>query len=438
MGISRRSVIKGIGATAAVAAINPMSSRRSLAAAGKPIVYWGHNYPSRVQIVNDIMVPGFKTATGLDVVHEFFETNQNELKILTGWAGGTGGPDLVSVGDSNLPNYVYRKLIAPVDPAAFGYKTQKELIDAFDPGVLDSFIVDGKLYAIPMDAASISMYYRKDFFKEAGLDSDKPPRTWEEVIEMGKVLTKTDGGKVVRAGWAWLSRTLPSHFYYWGTLLPQKGTDFITPDATKNAVMNDAGMEAFQYLYDTFHGPNRVTALGLAPTISPIDDFGAGRAAMINAGLWLAPSLEAKYPSVTYKDGVYGTARLPQFAKGVKATRLNTWVWMVSSHSEVQREAWQFVSFMTQKAENRAIWLKRANFIQPWKGFSNDPDIKAIPFVDAFLEDLKIGVPMPRTYKFAELASLVAKSYDRISANAERPEVVVPDLGKAIDRMIEF
>jgi ABC-type glycerol-3-phosphate transport system substrate-binding protein len=434
MSITRRTVLTGAGAAAAAGALVKSAAAQS----AKKLVYWGHTYPSRVQIVNEIMVPGFKKDTGVDVVHEDFETNQNELKILTAWAGGRGGPDLVSVGDSNLPNYVYRKLIAPVDPTAFGFKTQDELVAAYEPGVLDGFIVDGKLYAIPMDLASISMYYRKDFFKEAGLDPEKPPTTWEEVVDYGKKLMKTDAnGTVTRAGWAWLARSNSSHFYYWGAMLPQKGVDFIAPDGTKNGFNNEGGRAVFDYLYKAFHGPDRFTALGLAPTINPIDDFGSGRAAMINSGLWLQPSLEAKFPKITFKDGVYGIARLPQFKGGKAATRLNPWVWMVSSKSDLQKEAWQFVAYMTAKPENRRIWLTKAQYVQPWKGFAQDPAVQTIPGINVFLADLAVGVPMPRTPRFVELASIVAKGYDRITANGEKADVVVPQLADEVDRLLE-
>ncbi|MFI5015118.1 MAG: extracellular solute-binding protein, partial [Hyphomicrobiales bacterium] len=385
MKLTRRSVMQGTVALSAAAALSPLEARRAKAAAPQ-IVYWGHNYPSRVRLVNEIMGPGFKKETGIEVVHNDFETNQNETKILTGWTGGQGGPDLVSVGDNNLPNYVYRKLVAPVDPGAFGFKTQDELLAAYEPGVLDGFVVDGKLYAIPMDLASISLYYRRDFFKEAGLDPDKPPQTWEDVIEAGKLLVKKDkNGTITRAGLGWEARSISSHFYYWGTLLPQKGVDFLSKDGTKAGFDNAAGMEAFQFLWDTFQG-SKISALGLAPVISPIDDFGSGLAAMMNSGSWLAPSMEAKYPNVSYKDGVFGVTRLPQFRAGTKATRLNPWVWMVGANSSVQKEAWQFVAYMTQRPENRALWFKEAQYVQPWKGFQALPEVKAIPYMNTFLE----------------------------------------------------
>ncbi|MFI5015022.1 MAG: hypothetical protein ACHQAY_22025, partial [Hyphomicrobiales bacterium] len=98
----------------------------------------------------------------------------------------------------------------------------------------------------------------------------------------------------------------------------------------------------------------------------------------------------------------------------------------------------QFVAYMTQRPENRALWFKEAQYVQPWKGFQALPEVKAIPYMNTFLEDLKIGVPLPRTHKFNELATNVAKAYDRISASGDRPEQVVPDLAKSINRMLSL
>jgi multiple sugar transport system substrate-binding protein len=42
--------------------------------------------------------------------------------------------------------------------------------------------------------------YRIDFFKAAGLDPNKPPTTWDELVDYAKKLTKRQGGKVSRAG----------------------------------------------------------------------------------------------------------------------------------------------------------------------------------------------------------------------------------------------
>jgi len=46
-------------------------------------------------------------------------------------------------------------------------------------------------------------------------------------------------------------------------------------------------------------------------------------------------------------------------------------------------------------------------------------------------------VPTPRTPKFNQLATLVARAYDQISASGDAPDKVVSALAKNIDRMLE-
>ena len=53
-------------------------------------------------------------------------------------------------------------------------------------------IVDGELYAIPYQNSTPLLYYNKEHFKEAGLDPEKPPQTWAELVDAAKKLTKAD------------------------------------------------------------------------------------------------------------------------------------------------------------------------------------------------------------------------------------------------------
>ena len=71
------------------------------------------------------------------------------------------------------------------------------------------------------------------------------------------------------------------------------------------------------------------------------------------------------------------------------------------------------------------------------KGFRDSPVIKAVPYASIFFDDLAIGVPTPRTPHFAELAQMVAKAYDRISANGDAPDAVMPDLADNIDNLMQ-
>ncbi len=66
---------------------------------------------------------------------------------------------------------------APIDPKAYipavaGYYSSK----------------DGKMMALPFNSSTAIMFYNKDAFQKAGLDPNKAPATWPELIEATKAL----------------------------------------------------------------------------------------------------------------------------------------------------------------------------------------------------------------------------------------------------------
>ena len=72
---------------------------------------------------------------------------------------------------------------------------------------------DGKMLSMPFNSSTPVLYYNKDAFKKAGLDPDKPPKTWPEVAECAK--------KLVAAGYpggfstAWISWIQLENFSAW-------------------------------------------------------------------------------------------------------------------------------------------------------------------------------------------------------------------------------
>jgi sn-glycerol 3-phosphate transport system substrate-binding protein len=69
-------------------------------------------------------------------------------------------------------------------------------------------VFEGKTYGVPFQRSTPVLYYNKDAFKKAGLDVNMPPKTWQEMIEIGKKLTiKDDNGNVTQ----------------WGTRIPTLG-----------------------------------------------------------------------------------------------------------------------------------------------------------------------------------------------------------------------
>jgi sn-glycerol 3-phosphate transport system substrate-binding protein len=63
-------------------------------------------------------------------------------------------------------------------------------LDSFYPALMANSRIEGKTWGIPFQRSTIVAYYNKDKFREAGLDPESPPATWDELVSMGKALTK--------------------------------------------------------------------------------------------------------------------------------------------------------------------------------------------------------------------------------------------------------
>jgi multiple sugar transport system substrate-binding protein len=67
-------------------------------------------------------------------------------------------------------------------------------VDKFNPNVLvNGQDADGKIYALPTQAYGMSLTYNRTIFKQAGLDPDKPPATWDEVRADAKTIADKTG-----------------------------------------------------------------------------------------------------------------------------------------------------------------------------------------------------------------------------------------------------
>ena len=73
-----------------------------------------------------------------------------------------------------MNGYAQSDLIIPLDD------TIQDKQD-YVPAAIDYVTWDGKLWGIPYRIETHGVIYNKDHFKEAGLDPDKPPKTWDEL-----------------------------------------------------------------------------------------------------------------------------------------------------------------------------------------------------------------------------------------------------------------
>jgi sn-glycerol 3-phosphate transport system substrate-binding protein len=85
-------------------------------------------------------------------------------------------------------------------------------LKSFYPAFMENSQTGGKTWGIPFQRSTVVLYYNKEAFKEAGLDPNRAPGTWQEMADYAQKLTKRDAsGNVTQ----WGVQIPSSGFPYW-------------------------------------------------------------------------------------------------------------------------------------------------------------------------------------------------------------------------------
>lgn len=122
-------------------------------------------------------------------------------------------------------------------------------IKTFYPAFMENSQTGGKVWGIPFQRSTIVLYWNKEMFKEAGLDPNRAPASWKEMLDYAQKLTKRDAsGKVTQ----WGVQIPSSGFPYWlfqGLTTPN-GVQLMNAAGTETYYDKPEVIEALQYWVD--------------------------------------------------------------------------------------------------------------------------------------------------------------------------------------------
>lgn len=118
------------------------------------------------------------------------------LNQVINMAGGGDKVDAVFSEMIWIPSLVDAGLAMPMKDVL-----DKDFLDDYYPNILEAHSVDGVVYGAPLYVSPSLLFYNKDLFKKAGLDPNKPPKTYDEMLGMAAKLSqlKTDDGNKIYA-----------------------------------------------------------------------------------------------------------------------------------------------------------------------------------------------------------------------------------------------
>jgi len=158
---------------AACSSSTPTTTNDSLNGEGKTIKVWlmvdaESGWKEVVEQANQ----RFTAATKAQVKVEYQQWANRYTRLDTALAG-TDGPDVVEMGNTDMPKYVFNGAFGEIDKSRF------ENASTWLKGLSDPCTLDGKTYCVPYYAGARVLIYRTDLLEKSGL---KPPTTYTELL----------------------------------------------------------------------------------------------------------------------------------------------------------------------------------------------------------------------------------------------------------------
>lgn len=313
-------------------------------------------------------------------------------KALTAARGGKP-PQLSVILAVDMFTLIDEDVIVPFDDAATTDE-DKAWLNSFYPAFMKNSQTGGKTYGIPFQRSTPVLYYNKEAFKEAGLDPEKGPATWEEMVEFGKKLVKKDAnGNVTR----WGVRIPSSGFPYWlfQGLAAANGKVLANEDGNVTYFDDPAVIEALEYLVSLSKEHN-IMAPGIIEWGATPKAFFEGQTAM----MWTSTGNLTNVRTNAPFD--FGVAMLPaKVSRGAPTGGGNFFIFKDSS-DEQKRAALDFVKWITAPKQS-AEWTIATGYVAPRPETWETEEMKAYTadFPPALVarDQLEFAVPELSTYQ---------------------------------------
>jgi len=278
-----------------------------------------------------------------EVQAEFQGSYEESLTKLRSVGGTKDAPAITQVFEVGTKYMIDSGFVEPIQKFI---DEDKYDISQLEENILNYYTVDDQLYSMPFNSSTPVMLYNKDAFKAAGLDPEKAPETFSEVIDAAAKLKTDDmkGFSMLTYGW------------FFEELVATQGGLYVNEE---NGRAGDA-TEA------TFNGPEGLNVFNFLDTMNKAETFGnfgtnwddiraafqSGKVAM-----YMDSSAGVKGIIDTAPFEV-GAAYIP-YADEVKRNGVvigGASLWMSKGIAEAEQEAaWEFMKFLTTP-EIQAKW----------------------------------------------------------------------------------
>ena len=248
----------------------------------------------------------------------------------------------------------------------------RQWLAGFYPAFMENSTTGGKTYGVPFQRSTPVLYWNKDAFKDAGLDPETPPATWDEMVAFGKKLTKRDSAGNVSQ---WGVRIPSSGFPYWlfQGLTTQNDVFIMNADGNETYFDDPRVIEALQFLVD-LSTKHEVMAPGIVEWGTTPKAFFERETAMMWTTTGNLTNVRANAPFD------FGVAMLPANKRRGAPTGGGNFYVFKDSTDEQKKASMEFIKWITAP-EQAATWTIATGYVAP------RPDAWETPAMKAYVKD---------------------------------------------------
>lgn len=400
------------------------------------ITFWHSLVSSTAPALNDLLQKFEQEYPTIEIKAQYVPTGDALLQKLITAIQSKTAPDISWIHSDFLQNLVEADAIYRMDEFIKGTNglTPGEIEDIY-PALIQAASWRGTLYSMPMEATNLGLVYNRQLFREAGLDADRPPETWEELHEYAKKLTrdKNNDGKFEHVGFFVpvypASGPLSSWMVWqWLPFLWQAGGYEINLEQTSVLFNGTEGVEALK-LWKKIHED-----LNLRTFTTDYDAaFAGNHLAMALDGPWNLP----RYQSLKNLDWAIGP--LPA-GRVRRATIVGGEYLAIFKQTQHAQETWTFIKWIL-RPDIQALWSMKSGYLPVRRSV-----LKVKEFQDflqhnaglkTFVEQMEYGQsPRPIDYHGLEITRNIAVAIEKATLGKMDPKTVLDEAAAKSNRLL--
>ncbi len=425
--------MRGAKALAIALALLLLSPALALAGAAKTITLWypaGDITAGAAHFADKTLFAGFEQKTGIKVEAVGLDYDTMIQKIFAA-AAGKNIADILFVDDSWMPGFLKEDMLEPVADAK-----AKAWLDAVSPEIRTlSDFGGGRMWGYVQYGIDVyGLTWNKDQFREAGLDPEKPPKTWDEFREYAKKLTKRDAqGNITRVGYAIRHVGHPHgivHKHFWA--IYGAGAKLID-DPYKlrggKTLINTPGGKAALQLVLTMLDVDKSTSLNFP---DPRAAFLKGIASM---QISETVSIRARQPKEA-PELKWGMALPPVPKAGDKSvTNLGGWLYVVPKQARNKAEAWQAIEWINSPEMDNELCAKYKASPRYKVNWDKEP-FKSDPYNQGLKQLYPNGVKLPVNLGFNGVMDAVGGAIQKVWHHEAQVDAALADAERQANKAI--